>query len=74
FDVVDEDFDLYSIPENSVCYTGTHDNDTTIGWFLGSPDDIRSDDEIRQTQQAVLQLTVFRVRCGVLLNEAATRQ
>lgn len=57
FDVVDEDFDLYSVPENSVCYTGTHDNDTTVGWFLGSPDDIRSDDEIRQTQRAVLQLT-----------------
>jgi 4-alpha-glucanotransferase len=48
---------LYSIPENSVCYTGTHDNDTTIGWYLGSPDDIRSDDEIELTQQAVLQLT-----------------
>jgi 4-alpha-glucanotransferase len=57
FDVVNEDFDLYSIPENSVCYTGTHDNDTTIGWFLGSPDDIRSDHEIREARQAVLQLT-----------------
>lgn len=22
------------IPENSVVYTGTHDNDTTLGWFL----------------------------------------
>jgi 4-alpha-glucanotransferase len=57
FDVVDDDFDLYNVPENSVCYTGTHDNDTTIGWFLGSPDDIRSDHEIKETQQAVLQLT-----------------
>ncbi|MDH3431355.1 MAG: 4-alpha-glucanotransferase [Gammaproteobacteria bacterium] len=57
FDVVDDDFDLLSVAENSVCYTGTHDNDTTIGWFRGSPDDIRSDLEIKETQQAVLQLT-----------------
>jgi 4-alpha-glucanotransferase len=57
FDVVDDDFDLLDIMENSVCYTGTHDNDTTTGWFRGSPDDIRSDIEIRRTQQAVLRLT-----------------
>lgn len=23
----------FSYPENSVAYTGTHDNDTTVGWF-----------------------------------------
>ncbi len=57
FDVVDEDFDLLKVTENSVCYTGTHDNDTTIGWFNGSPDDIRSELEILKTQQATLQLT-----------------
>ncbi len=57
FDVADEDFDLLNVAENSVCYTGTHDNDTTIGWFIGSPDDIRSDVEIKQTQQAALQMT-----------------
>ena len=57
FDVADDDFDLLSIAENSVCYTGTHDNDTTIGWFRGSPDDIRSDLEIKQTRQAALQIT-----------------
>lgn len=57
FDVVFDDFDLLSVPENCVCYTGTHDNDTTIGWFNGSPDDIRSDFEIKKTQQAALQLT-----------------
>jgi 4-alpha-glucanotransferase len=27
------------IPENSVVYTGTHDNDTTLGWFLNLTDD-----------------------------------
>jgi len=57
FDVADEDFDLLNVTENSVCYTGTHDNDTTIGWFRGSPNDIRSDLEIKQTQQAALQMT-----------------
>ena len=57
FDVVDEDFDLLNVTENSVCYTGTHDNDTTIGWFKGSPDDIRSAFEIKQTQLAALQMT-----------------
>ena len=25
----------YNYPERSVVYTGTHDNDTTIGWFAG---------------------------------------
>ncbi len=57
FDVVDEDFDLEEVAENSVCYTGTHDNDTTIGWFKGSPDDIRSAREIRETQKAALEMT-----------------
>ena len=42
---------------NSVCYTGTHDNDTTIGWFRGSPDDIRSAEEIEGTQRAALRVT-----------------
>ena len=42
FAVSDTEFDLSHVQENSVCYTGTHDNDTTVGWFRGSPDDIRS--------------------------------
>ena len=29
--VLSVDFD--EIDENSVCYTGTHDNDTTLGWY-----------------------------------------
>jgi 4-alpha-glucanotransferase len=27
------DFQPHSFPRNAVVYTGTHDNDTTIGWF-----------------------------------------
>jgi len=57
FDVCDEDFNLDDIGINSVCYTGTHDNDTTIGWFRGSPDDIRSEDDIKLAQEAVLDIT-----------------
>jgi len=29
-------------PENSVVYTGTHDNDTTVGWWEKSDDYVRS--------------------------------
>ena len=57
FDVCDPEFELDDVIENSVCYTGTHDNDTTIGWFYGSPDDIRSENDIQLAQQAVLELT-----------------
>ena len=57
FDVTDEEIDVNDFDENSVCYTGTHDNDTTIGWFSGSPDDIRSREEIVAAQQAALRVT-----------------
>ena len=57
FDVADPTFSLADVDENNVCYTGTHDNDTTVGWFRGSPDDIRSDAEIRATQDEALAKT-----------------
>ncbi|RZV35066.1 MAG: 4-alpha-glucanotransferase [Chromatiales bacterium] len=57
FDVCDPGFQLSDVAENSVCYSGTHDNDTTIGWFRGSPDDIRSADEIAADQAAALRVT-----------------
>jgi 4-alpha-glucanotransferase len=57
FAAADADFDPKAVPEYSVCYTGTHDNDTTVGWFCGSPGDLRSRDEVRRTQRAVLKLT-----------------
>ena len=28
----------HNFPQNSVVYTGTHDNDTTIGWYLTAPE------------------------------------
>ena len=57
FEVGDPDFEFDSIAENSVCYTGTHDNDTTIGWFNGAGDDTRTPEEVRAAQAAVLKLT-----------------
>ncbi|MEJ2177362.1 MAG: 4-alpha-glucanotransferase [Gammaproteobacteria bacterium] len=57
FEINDHDFDISSIAENCVCYTGTHDNDTTVGWFLGSEGDSRTRDEILKTQKRVLDIT-----------------
>lgn len=57
FDVDDPEFGLSAVAANSVCYTGTHDNDTTVGWFHGSDDGMRSPEQVRQTQEAALALT-----------------
>ena len=57
FEVTDDSFSLADVRPNTVCYTGTHDNDTTIGWFRGSPNDIRSEREIHETQEKVLEMT-----------------
>lgn len=57
FEVGDDDFDVGAVAENCVCYTGTHDNDTTRGWFIGSPCDIRSREDIERTQRAALEIT-----------------
>ncbi len=57
FEVCDPNFELSHVNENSVCYTGTHDNDTTVGWFRGSPDNMRSAHEIYETQQAAMRIT-----------------
>ena len=32
----------HNIPENSVAYTGTHDNDTLEGWFRNTTDEVRA--------------------------------
>lgn len=57
FEVADPEFTLESIEENSVCYTGTHDNDTTLGWFRGNGDDTRTAAEIEVAQARALELT-----------------
>ena len=57
FDASKTSFELDDIAEDSACYTGTHDNDTTLGWFHGGPGDIRSRKEVLQEQRIVLEKT-----------------
>lgn len=57
FEVADTEFDPEDMPAQCVCYTGTHDNDTTAGWFNGGDQDTRSDEETIETQRNVLRLT-----------------
>ena len=40
-----------------MCYTGTHDNDTTLGWYLGTGADTRTREEIIATQKSALKHT-----------------
>ena len=45
-DIRDNDYLPYNYNENCVCYTGTHDNDTTQGWYRqASPE---SQDKVRR--------------------------
>ena len=53
----DSDFSLEEIEENCVCYTGTHDNDTTLGWFHGGESDTRTRKEFLATRKNALRLT-----------------
>jgi 4-alpha-glucanotransferase len=57
FEVGDPEFDIGSVEKNSVCYTGTHDNDTTLGWFLGTGADTRTPQEIVAMQKCALEQT-----------------
>lgn len=55
FLVGDPAFSFDDMVENCVCYTGTHDNDTTVGWCNGSGQDARSEQEIFATRQSALR-------------------
>lgn len=57
FELDRDDFTIAEIERDSVCYTATHDNDTTVGWFTGSPGDTRSADAIAGTRKAALKAT-----------------
>jgi len=53
----DDPFKPYNFIRNCVVYTGTHDNDTTLGWFTsgGSGNSTRSPEEIRNERSFVLR-------------------
>jgi 4-alpha-glucanotransferase len=57
FEVGDKSFEMANIDKNSVCYTGTHDNDTTVGWFHGTGNDTRTEEEVLETRKRVLERT-----------------
>jgi len=57
FEVGDPEFNIDSIESNCVCYTGTHDNDTTVGWFKGGKDDTRTEEEIVESRKNTLRTT-----------------
>jgi 4-alpha-glucanotransferase len=52
-----DEFKPYNFKPNSVVYTGTHDNDTTIGWFTseGAGDSTRTEDEVNEEREFVLK-------------------
>ena len=46
------DFKPHNYPRNLVVYTGTHDNDTTVGWWTGAAGhSTRSDTEIENERE-----------------------
>lgn len=57
FEVANERFSPGDIGPDTVCYTGTHDNDTTLGWFAGGAHDVRTHKEVERQRQMALALT-----------------
>jgi 4-alpha-glucanotransferase len=48
------DFRPHNYPHNHVVYTGTHDNDTTVGWWTGEAGhSTRTDEDIREEREYV---------------------
>ncbi|HLY17850.1 MAG TPA: 4-alpha-glucanotransferase [Bryobacteraceae bacterium] len=47
------DFKPHNYPRDRVAYTGTHDNDTTVGWWssAGAGDSTRTAEDIRQERE-----------------------
>jgi len=51
------DFKPHNYPRDRVAYTGTHDNDTTVGWWTsqGAGDSTRSAEDIREERDFTLK-------------------
>ena len=45
----------YNYPRHCVVYTGTHDNDTTWGWFHREPGETQTAEEIARERQFIVQ-------------------
>jgi 4-alpha-glucanotransferase len=57
FEIGEPGFDIEAIQENCVCYTGTHDNDTTVGWFNGTGEDTRTKKQVKENRASALAIT-----------------
>jgi len=57
----------FTVPENSIVYTGTHDNNTTVGWFKRDIDEV-----LRETLANITGTTSDRPRtiCKRLIKKA----
>ncbi len=53
----DDPFKPYNFVRNCVVYTGTHDNDTTVGWFKspGTADSTLAPEQVRSEREAALR-------------------
>ncbi len=51
-----ENFRPHNFPASCVVYTGTHDNDTTVGWFHSKPDEssTRTQQDIDEERRRIL--------------------
>jgi 4-alpha-glucanotransferase len=57
------DFRPHNYSHNLVVYTGTHDNDTTVGWWTGDAGhSTRNDDEIREEREYAAQYLALNGR------------
>ncbi|MEE4184150.1 MAG: 4-alpha-glucanotransferase [Gammaproteobacteria bacterium] len=68
FDLVADEFSLAQLRPDTVCYTGTHDNDTTVGWFAGLPPDLQERVRSRMSGQgepihSAMVRTAFAAPC-----------
>ncbi len=55
-DLKADDYRPHNYPRNCVVYTGTHDNNTTIGWFRG--EDIKNSTQSREEREREKQLAL----------------
>ncbi|WP_423818929.1 4-alpha-glucanotransferase [Salinimicrobium sp. TIG7-5_MAKvit] len=60
----------YNHDFNSIVYTGTHDNNTSVGWFTDSGKEVREHLE-RYTGQKVTENNVHEVLCRMALQSVA---
>jgi len=51
-----DDYRPHNYPRNCVVYTGTHDNDTTIGWFRG--EDVKDSTQSKEERQRERQVAL----------------